>query len=133
MYEIDAASGRSAAGSIIKQAYAPVTQLRGYGFDIGNPVCQLLDSLSVAVKEFGDRRIRRERCQQLNAGVGVADRQHCFADSLVFVDFLVHAVQVEGARVELKRLVQIGDGDTDVIDCLQEMMHEFQPTADSPQ
>src|SRR5690625_6874258 len=88
MYEIDAASGRSAAGSIIKQAYAPVTQLRGYGFDIGNPVCQLLDSLSVAVKEFGDRRIRRERCQQLNAGVGVADRQHRFADSLVFVDFL---------------------------------------------
>ena len=43
-------------------------------------------------------------------------RQHCFADSLVVVDFLVHQDHAEVVVVPGDGSVQVGDCDADVID-----------------
>ena len=50
------------------------------------------------------------------AGRGAAHRQHCLADSLVIVDFLVHQDHAEVVVIPVDSRVQVGDRDADVID-----------------
>ena len=69
------------------------------------------------VEELRDRRVGRQRRQQLDAArPAVADGEHRLADALLLVDLLVHASQAEGSRVERDGLVEVGDGDADVVD-----------------
>ena len=49
-------------------------------------------------------------------GLAVADRQHRLAHALLLVDLLVHALHAEVPRVERDRRVEVGHGDTDVVD-----------------
>ena len=48
--------------------------------------------------------------------VAVADGEHRLADALLLVGLLVHRLHAEGLGVEGDRLVQVGDGDADVVD-----------------
>ena len=61
--------------------------------------CELLQSGSVAVQEFGDRRLRGERGQQLDLGAG-AEGDHRLSHALGLIGFLVHQDTAEGLRVE---------------------------------
>ena len=47
---------------------------------------------------------------------GAAHRQHCFANSLVLVDFLVHQDHAEVVVIPGDGRVEVGDCDADVID-----------------
>src|SRR5215213_7383764 len=93
-----------------------VGQRGAHRLDVLDPEGQLLQARAGAADELRDRRLGRERREQLDAGVAVADGEHRLADALLLVRLLVHGVDAEGLGVEGDRFVEIGNGDADVVD-----------------
>src|SRR5699024_83968 len=85
------------------------------------------DALTVAVEELRDRRRVVERGEQLDARAGVADAHHRLAHPLLLVDLLVRELHPVGVAVEGDGLVEVGHGDTDVVDGGEEISHASQP------
>src|SRR4051794_32202769 len=124
VHEVDPAVGRAPLGGVVEQAQAALAQRGADRLDVVHPEGQLLQARAGAVDEPGDRRLRRERGQQLDAGLAVADREHRLADPLLLVGLLVHRLDAEGPGVEGDRLVQVGDGDADVVDGREQVARE---------
>jgi len=83
------------------------------------PDGHLLDARSALVQELRDRRGVIDRRHQLDlrgAGQTTGHGDHCFADSLVVVDFLMHQDHAEGVVIPGDGCVEVGDCDADVID-----------------
>ena len=95
----------------------PCARDRGHrGVDVGDAVGELLEAGPGAVEELRDRRVGVSGASSWRRGVGVADRQHRLADALGLVDLFVHDLEAEVLGVEGHGLVEIGDGDADMVD-----------------
>ena len=116
MNEVDATVGRAPLGGVVQEAHAAVAQGGRDRVDVGDTVRQLLQTRTVAVEELGDRGLVAQRREQLDAGAGVADGEHRLTHALLLVDLLVDRLEAEDPRVELDRVVEVGDGDADVVD-----------------
>ena len=69
------------------------------------------------VEEPSHRRVGSQRPEQLH--VRLAHREQHLLDPLIVHPFAVRGLEAEGAPVPLDLLVQIGDGDPDVVDLRQ--------------
>src|SRR6478735_5491522 len=79
--EVDPRVGRATPRLVVQQAQAALAQDCTDRVDVGDPIGHLLDAGALAVEELRDRRALVERCEQLDAGAGVADRHHRLADA----------------------------------------------------
>ena len=107
-------------GTCVKQADSLLTQTLAEGVQVADPIRQLLDAGTTLVEELRDRRRVVDRGHQLNLRAtdrGTAHRQHCLANPLIVVDFLVQDDHAEVVVIPRDRGVEVGDRDADVVDC----------------
>lgn len=113
MEEGDCRAARPRTGFLVDGSRAGGDRLPQDGGAIVDPVPDVVQSLTPAVKEPGDRGIRACRGEQLDVRVGDAYKGLFHA---VAVDhFTVDDLRVEGIQVPRNGRIQIADSDGDVI------------------
>src|SRR3954454_18503022 len=73
VHEVDPAVGGGALGGGVDQPQTPFAEGRAHRLDVLDPEGQLLQTRSGAADELRDRRLGRQRGQQLDAGRAVGD------------------------------------------------------------
>jgi hypothetical protein len=117
--EVDPGVCRTSAWRVVEQPHTLLAEPLAQLVDIAHPVGQLLDAGTALVDELGDGAGVVERRHQLDLGAalrGAADRQHGLADTLILVDLLVQDDHAEVIVIPLDRDVEVGHGDSDVVD-----------------
>lgn len=124
MGEVDAGSACSWARCVVQQADAGLLEVSAHRMDIGHRVGHLLNPRSIAIEEATDRGILRQRGKELDPRSRGADREHGLANSLFLVGFLMDDTHSEGACVKVDSFIEVGHGDTDVIDARYPLVHD---------
>src|SRR6478736_514012 len=114
--EVDLASRGASAGGVVEQPQSALAEHGAGLLDVLHAVRDLLDARATAVEELRDRRLRGDRGEELHARARVAYRHHRLADPLLLVDLLVDEPHTEHPLVEGLRLVEVRDGDADMVD-----------------
>ena len=112
--EVDQGAAGAHFGPLVQHPHAGLAQIRGGSFDVVDPKSHLLNAGARSVKEFRDGRLGGERCQKLKEGV--TNRQHGLSNALLLVDLLVHDLQAEGLAIKGHGLVEVRNGDANVVD-----------------
>ena len=128
MDEVDPRTGGAAAGQVVEQPDPPLPQDVRHGVDVVDSVCELLDAGPTAVEEPSDSRVRGQRREQLQLDGRrvVAHLQHRLAHPHLLVDLLVDGLHAENPGVPGDRVVEVGDGDADVVDGREQRGHAGQ-------
>ena len=79
-------------------------------------VGELLDTGARVLQEAPDRGVGAQGCEELDEGTGVPDGQHGLLHALILVGLAMCDFHAEHRAMEVDGRVQIGDGDTDVVD-----------------
>src|SRR5262245_55519229 len=82
--------------------------------DVGDAEADVMDPLAAPVEEPGDRRVGRERLEQLETSLARGQERHPDPFGGHLLDPL--HLQTEGVPVERQRVVQRSDGDAEMVD-----------------
>jgi hypothetical protein len=84
------------------------------GEDVLDLIAEMVHAtVGIALKEFGDRGVRTQRMQKFDLRVGQFNEDDRHA--VVGLRLRSGDVRAEGVAIGLRRLVEIGDGDGDVV------------------
>ncbi len=125
MDEVDPRASRAAPGGVVQRLNPTLLQGPDCGVDVVDAVGKLLKTGPGPVEEPSDRRVGMQWGEQLDLGAGrvAADPEHRLVNSHLPVDFLVHDLHAEGAGVPRDGLVDVCDGDADMIDGREQSSH----------
>ena len=112
MDELDTRSTSAGLGCVVQQPYATRTKNFADTVDVVNPIADLLDASAafVSFDELTDGGIGLQGSEQLHlCGFGklFPGTQHCFLNTLFFVDFAMKKAESEHLGVELDGVVEI--------------------------